>query len=394
MAKLVWGRLAQFAGKRGTCFPSQGRLARELCTTPRHIRRVLDELVSKGFLEREAPSKKERGQHKTTRYYFLLHPILDSGRSGLQLEEDQPRDIEVHTLGTDMSLTSGRMCPYPRDEKVPNLGAMMSYKEIQLEDSQTKNHENDTRMEIPHKVTLADVTCCGGHKLYAHISDMQRRYIDLKVSYQLSKGKLDLPNAYRNKLERLARSNNLDMSDMTDLEAVMHQEQQRQEKRACSQETTKKLASLVEQYGAQYVCMTYIWHATYPNTFKLEVREALGKSSPADIDAFLIEQHNEDWNNAMSFDWGAYFENQKQRRIETYRERIATYLSSHPEWTVETVCNECFITSENTFPFHEIGTEMELVVKAIERLFPIEYQQARIKWHEFGRTRWTRKTTG
>lgn len=76
-AKLLWARLAQYAGKDGGCFPSQKRLAGDLAITDRHVRNILNELVSKGFLEKVAPSFHEQIKGKTCKYFFLLHPALN-----------------------------------------------------------------------------------------------------------------------------------------------------------------------------------------------------------------------------------------------------------------------------------------------------------------------------
>ena len=71
LAKLVWGRLAQYAGQNGACYPAQATLATELATNERQIRRALAELVQEQFL-----GMITRGR-AGTRYYFLWHPCFD-----------------------------------------------------------------------------------------------------------------------------------------------------------------------------------------------------------------------------------------------------------------------------------------------------------------------------
>lgn len=75
-SKLIWGRLAQFAGKNGNCYPSLKTLAIETGITVRGVIKCIHELINTGFLVVERPSKDERAEHKTSRYYFVLHEIF------------------------------------------------------------------------------------------------------------------------------------------------------------------------------------------------------------------------------------------------------------------------------------------------------------------------------
>jgi DNA-binding transcriptional MocR family regulator len=97
--------LAQYAGQNGACFPSQQRLAADLGLSDRQVRRIVSELISKGFLEKEAPPYKEQIQGKTTKYFFLYHPIFRA-------------DESVLPGRSDVSGGSGQMCPVPTDEYV------------------------------------------------------------------------------------------------------------------------------------------------------------------------------------------------------------------------------------------------------------------------------------
>ena len=76
-AKLCWARLAQYAGENGQCYPSQEVLAAEIGIKIAQINRILKELEEKGFIKRLKPTGKDKLCHKTTRYLFLWHPILD-----------------------------------------------------------------------------------------------------------------------------------------------------------------------------------------------------------------------------------------------------------------------------------------------------------------------------
>lgn len=76
-AKLLWGRLAQFAGKKDECWPSRETLADELGMSVHSIDRPIKELIAQGFVKKINPTGKDRLTHKTARYSFLWHEIFD-----------------------------------------------------------------------------------------------------------------------------------------------------------------------------------------------------------------------------------------------------------------------------------------------------------------------------
>ena len=73
--KLCLGRLMQFAGKNGECWPSQRALAAELGVERRQVRRCLGRLIERGFV---------RGRGRC--YAFLWNSTyeapLDGGAGG------------------------------------------------------------------------------------------------------------------------------------------------------------------------------------------------------------------------------------------------------------------------------------------------------------------------
>lgn len=71
-AKLCYGRLMQYAGRDGQCFPSVETLAGELNTSTRQIYRYIQELESNNLLESE-----RHGFGKNNTYFFLHHPAMD-----------------------------------------------------------------------------------------------------------------------------------------------------------------------------------------------------------------------------------------------------------------------------------------------------------------------------
>lgn len=76
-SKLIWARLAKFAGESGECFPSQKRLAEETGVSERAVRYSIEELVRQGFLEVKEPLSNERLAHRTSTYTFLWHPVFE-----------------------------------------------------------------------------------------------------------------------------------------------------------------------------------------------------------------------------------------------------------------------------------------------------------------------------
>jgi len=67
-AKLLWARLARYAGTNGQCFPLLSTLAADLGFSERQVQRYLAELVSSGFLR-----ARQRGYNKSNVYEFLWH---------------------------------------------------------------------------------------------------------------------------------------------------------------------------------------------------------------------------------------------------------------------------------------------------------------------------------
>ncbi len=94
-AKMLYGRLSQFAGKDGLCFPSQDTLAYELGIGRRQVIRLLKELENLKFIQVHKPNGLQKLKHSTNRYAFLWHDIFSTSRS----------DINV-TSGHDVNVTS------------------------------------------------------------------------------------------------------------------------------------------------------------------------------------------------------------------------------------------------------------------------------------------------
>jgi hypothetical protein len=71
-AKLLWARLARYAGSDGRCFPLLSTLAGDMGVCQRQVQRHLNELVAQRFLR-----VRRRGLNKSNLYEFLWHPAFE-----------------------------------------------------------------------------------------------------------------------------------------------------------------------------------------------------------------------------------------------------------------------------------------------------------------------------
>lgn len=77
-AKLVWARLAQYAGEHGIAFPKITSLAEEVGLSDCQAQRILKELEKKRFIKRIKPRGLQRLQHLPDSYIFLFHSCFTS----------------------------------------------------------------------------------------------------------------------------------------------------------------------------------------------------------------------------------------------------------------------------------------------------------------------------
>jgi len=68
-AKVVYARLAQFAGDDGRAYPTVERLSAEVGTSARQVQRYLAELVANKLIERHGNYAEGKGDD----FYFLAH---------------------------------------------------------------------------------------------------------------------------------------------------------------------------------------------------------------------------------------------------------------------------------------------------------------------------------
>jgi hypothetical protein len=75
--KLVWGRLTQYAGKDGVCYPKQIVIAEELGMAERSVRYSIEHLEKEGFIRILKPTGQDRFMHRNNEYIFLWHSAFN-----------------------------------------------------------------------------------------------------------------------------------------------------------------------------------------------------------------------------------------------------------------------------------------------------------------------------
>lgn len=84
-AKLVWGRLLQYAGEDGACYPKQETLAEEVGVATSTIKVALQSLVEMGLLSVERPTGKDKLMHKSNKYFFIWSGLFENEETALPI---------------------------------------------------------------------------------------------------------------------------------------------------------------------------------------------------------------------------------------------------------------------------------------------------------------------
>ncbi len=120
-AKLVWARLAQFMGEHGEAYPSLDTLASEVGASRRAVVNAIKELEEQKFIERVTPTGQDRLYHRTTRYFFLWHPIFEEEKpitdndGSIRFGDDEEPQTQTTTQaeqpkGQNLHLREGNNC--------------------------------------------------------------------------------------------------------------------------------------------------------------------------------------------------------------------------------------------------------------------------------------------
>ena len=136
-AKLCFGKLSQFSGRNGKCFPKQETLAKGIgVKSIKQIHRCLNELEKAQLIRREKPTGKDKLMHKPDAYVFIWNNALfmdeeedDAGVDiNVQSEDDTQNEDEKDTKNEkdgvptmDKNVQSGPdiKCPVRRWRKCP-----------------------------------------------------------------------------------------------------------------------------------------------------------------------------------------------------------------------------------------------------------------------------------
>jgi hypothetical protein len=91
-AKLMWGRLARYAGAKGWCYPTKKTVGQEIGVGPRQAQKYVAELERQGLLRRVSRYT-DRGQTSNA-YEFLWHELFEEGETDRSGEGENQRSGE------------------------------------------------------------------------------------------------------------------------------------------------------------------------------------------------------------------------------------------------------------------------------------------------------------
>lgn len=187
-AKLVWARLAQYAGEDGRAYPAVGTLAQEVGLKKRQTQNLLRELKTKGFIESEMGPR-------ANAYFFLLHPSLAKE----DMQDDASRDAgSCPSTMQDGAPKDAERCSSPVKHDAPK------------ETKEENQKEKTTTPSVGRRVSFSD------------LSEEKQRYIELKTAIELKRGRIrSSSSAYKARLVQLAAIGALDTSGLKELEAAL-----------------------------------------------------------------------------------------------------------------------------------------------------------------------------
>lgn len=108
--------LADYADEDGFCWPSQTRIAFDTELNDRTIRRALQKLEHKGFLDRQKRERRPDGSRQTDMIRLAMqHPVTKSG-------SDLPTGLTVQTYRSQSPVNHHRTTTYPN----PRQGTYLS----------------------------------------------------------------------------------------------------------------------------------------------------------------------------------------------------------------------------------------------------------------------------
>lgn len=129
-AKLIFGKLCQFAGKKGQAYPSYSTLADEVGVERRQAMRGVKELVEFGLIRPEGQVK-ENGGYASNLYVFLWHRIFFTD------DQADPGGVTKDTRGDVTNITTPKC--HPRHHLVSDMTPKENHiRESESEDTTTE----------------------------------------------------------------------------------------------------------------------------------------------------------------------------------------------------------------------------------------------------------------
>ena len=143
--KLLWARLAQYAGQDGRCFPQQKTLAKNVGISIPAVRKALYVLEEKGFIKIINPKGKKRLIHSNNEYVFPWHEIFDQkDTSGPIVDDRSGVIIDDRSIGDIVDDRSDKENPNKENPNKENL-------KISYLDTFPKKYKDNKKFSIAWK---------------------------------------------------------------------------------------------------------------------------------------------------------------------------------------------------------------------------------------------------
>jgi hypothetical protein len=140
-AKIVWGRLAQYAGENGEAYPKISSLADETGMSDRQVKTYLKEL-------REHKLIKSDRTGSSNKYHFLWHEIFEEALSVKNGEGKNP----AHRKGRILPIGREESCPSDKADKTLQNGALEAENEALRESiNENQKERGDTLNSLNKK---------------------------------------------------------------------------------------------------------------------------------------------------------------------------------------------------------------------------------------------------
>ncbi len=143
-AKICYGRLARFMGKKMFCFPGIGKLASEMGVKKRAVDNYIKELKDFGLIE-----TKRRGLGQSNLYYFLDHEVLRDALTNALINAD--KDVAKVQDDVEHKESQDKESNFKESSAVYNPSGLVVKKE-EGEDLISKQSELGAKDKLEHDI--------------------------------------------------------------------------------------------------------------------------------------------------------------------------------------------------------------------------------------------------